>query len=478
MPRETYNERLKAVSKADFEFVKQTPLFDAIPPEARLKLFRSIKRKAVKAGERFIHQGEEGDSFYVIRSGTCAVNLEKDGAVHPVAILGPGHAVGEMAILTGESRNAHVDARTDMDLWCLGRDEFEDICSEHQEIRHFLTGILTNRLDRSRLTADRPIGKYMITEVLGRGGGSIVYKGVHATLDMPVAIKMLKHKLAMDARFLEQFQGEARTIANLNHENIVKVYDVEQLYRTVFIVMEYLEGRTVERIISQTGRLPLSKALDILIQVAAGLGYAHESGIVHRDVKPANIFIQSNDKAKILDFGLAGSPGVSDSRIIEATPYYVPPERIKCAAVDARSDIYSLGITAFRMVTGEYPFPDDDVAKLLQMHLKDPLPDPRYLANDLPDDFCAFIAKATRKNPADRFQSAAEIIEHLRPTARKLGVSVGGDSARSLTSTNLMLRYRDEHTAIVRRLVKDFSKELEKIGAVLLEAEFKDIECD
>jgi len=249
--------RSRGICQADVKFLMRTALFDAIPDAARFHLLTAMRRVHVQAGERLIKQGDRGDCLYVIQAGTCSVALEKDGNLHPLAILRPGDTVGEMAVLTGEHRSAHVDAQTDMDLWRIGREEFEKICVEHPEIRHFLTGIVTLRFGRSRLTADRTVGKYLITSVLGQGGFSIVYQGRHTSLDMPVAIKMLKHNLAMDQTFLGQFRDEARIIATLNHENIVKVYDIEEMFRTVFIIMEFLDGTSVENILEKNDTLAL-----------------------------------------------------------------------------------------------------------------------------------------------------------------------------------------------------------------------------
>ncbi|MFH0821912.1 MAG: protein kinase [Pseudomonadota bacterium] len=470
--------KLKSISRADFDFVKHTPLFDAIPQKARLQLFLCITRRQVPAGTRFIFQGEEGEVFYIVRSGSCTVSVERDGKVHPVAIIGPGHTVGEMALLTGERRNAHVESRTEMELWCISRDDFDRICGEYPQVAHFLTGIVTNRLDHTRVTADRTIGKYTINGVLGKGGGSIVYKGVHTSLNMPVAIKMLKHQLAMDPHFLEQFHREARTIANLNHENIVKVYDIEELYRTVFIVMEYLEGKTVESILNDVERLPPSFALNIILQVSAGLGYAHRMGIIHRDVKPANIVVLSGGRVKILDFGLAEAPGATEGRVIEGTPLYVPPERLKPGTVDERSDIYSLGMSCYKMITGRYAFDDADVGHLLYRHLNEDIPDPREFLCDLPDELFTFLTRSTRKNPADRYQSADEIIQELTPLAKKLGVRMQGEGGSETSLTMLSISYQARHGEIVRRLLRDFGKELASIGAVLSEAEYKEVKGD
>ena len=266
------------ISPADFDFVKKMELFKAIPQSARRLLFSSVQRLKVPGGTRFIAQGQVGDSFFIIRNGTCAVNLEKGGTVHQLALLGPGEIVGEMAVLTGENRNSNVDAQTDMELWRVSRDDFDNICAQHGELRHFLTGILTKRLEGASIASARTIGKYTLQEVVGRGGWAIVYRGVHSTLDLSVAIKMLKHRLAMDSSFMEQFEREAKIIANLNHENIVKVYDIERLYRTVFIVMEYIEGVTLEKLLSSAGKLTDAESLCVLLQLCAGLGYAHSRG--------------------------------------------------------------------------------------------------------------------------------------------------------------------------------------------------------
>ncbi len=464
-----------SISQADFDFVKNMELFKAIPHTARRLLFSSIQRLKVPGGTRFICQGDTGDSFFIIRNGSCAVNLEKGGTVHQLAILGPGEIVGEMAVLTGENRNSNVDAQTDMELWRVGRDDFDNICAEHGEVRHFLTGILTNRLEGASIASARTIGKYTLQEVVGRGGWAIVYRGVHSTLDLSVAIKMLKHKLAMDASFMEQFEREAKIIANLNHENIVKVYDIERLYRTVFIVMEYIEGVTLERLLSKVGKLPAGESLGVLLQLCAGLGYAHNKGIVHRDIKPANIMIQGNNKARILDFGLAGAPGALKGHIVEGTPLFMPPEVIRRAKVDERSDIYSLGMVCYRMMTGKIAFKGLDAATVFEQHLHRELPDPRSEVPDLPDDLCRILSRATQKDPAARYQTADEIVDDLRDLARSLGVSALDQAQPRSHTTTLLVSYRDEHKEIVNRFLKDVSRELEKIGAVMRQADFKDI---
>lgn len=461
-------------SGPEFQFLRQTPFFTAIPEDARFHLMVAMKPVRIPAGERFIRQGEAADSFYLIQNGSCTVSVEKGGIVRPVAILGPGDLVGEMAILTGEQRNAHVDAQSDMDLWRLSRKAFEGICSQYPEMWQFVTQVVTERFARATLTADRTVGKYLITEVLGRGGWSIVYKGIHSSLNMPVAIKMLKHNMATDPDFLEKFQNEARVIANLNHENIIKVYDIENLYRTVFIIMELLEGVSLQNLLRETPQMPIQRILKILLQVCHGLGYAHEKGIIHGDIKPGNIFILEDDKAKILDFGLARPPGTRGDRLV-GTPRYFSPEQIRLGSLDERSDIYSLGVSMFRVITGQEAFPDNDIANLLHMHLYENIPDPRGLVPDLPEELYTFLMRSTQKDPDRRYQSVQEVIHELQPLAHRLGLGAATEPPKSLNMMSLFLFYRDEHEEVLKRLVNDFGQELQKLGADMRNADFHNL---
>jgi eukaryotic-like serine/threonine-protein kinase len=456
------------------QFLMTTRFFDAISEPAKQRLSKSMIPVKFDAGQRFIAQGEEGNSLYIIEDGVCSITLEKEGVTHPIAVLGEGEIVGEMAILTGERRSANADALGDLLLWRLGKEDFETACDEYPEVRHFLTQTVTNRFARSTMTADRTIGKYLIHHTIGQGGWSIVYEGKHTTLNMPVAIKMLKHNMAMDEGFIEEFQNEARTIASLNHENIVKVYDIEQLYRTVFIIMELLDGASLEKIVRETGRLSPTKSLEVLLQVCRGLRYAHEQGIVHRDIKPGNIFVQKNDVVKIVDFGLACATGTKGVCVV-GTPKYLSPEQIRGWPVDERSDIYSLGVCAFKMVTGAEAFHGSDVVSLLHMHLYEDAPDPKDLAPDIPDEMRTFILRSTKREPSLRYQSVEQALSELYPLAEKLRIALPARAERSLNMMGLFLFYREEQRQILTRLVRDFGEELKKIGAVLRESDFKDL---
>jgi serine/threonine protein kinase len=285
---------------------------------------------------------------------------------------------------------------------------------------------------------------------------------------------MLKHDMAMNPEFSEKFQNEAKIIARLNHENIVRVYDIEELYRTIFIVMEYLEGASLEYILDKTPKMPLTWVLDILLQVCAGLSYAHDQGIVHQDIKPANIFVQADGKVKILDFGLACCPGTIDF-CLPGTVLYMSPEQIEAEMVDVRTDIYSLGIMAYELVTGQRPYPEDDLYALMDLHVQEDVPDPRMLVPDLPDELHYVISRATRRDRSKRFKSVWEILRDLQPFADKLGLKRQPHLVQQKKLMSVLLSYQDEHQVIINHLMEDLSDELKKIGAVLQAADFKNV---
>ena len=247
-------------------------------------LLDMAKCRFVRAGERIVTQGEIRNRAYIIQRGSCLVVVEKNGQLHPVDHRVRGDIIGVTSILTGEPQNAHIEAETDVELWTIDGSVLNGITTEHPELHEFFTEIVASRFDTKRPVADRSIGKYIASEIIGRGAFSIVYGGVHSSLNMPVTIKMMKHDLAMNADFFESFVNEAKTIAKLNHENIVQVYDIEELYRTVFIIMERLTGTMLNDLLRSMFKLPPKRAVNFLIQIAKGLDYAHKNGIVHQDI--------------------------------------------------------------------------------------------------------------------------------------------------------------------------------------------------
>jgi CRP-like cAMP-binding protein len=473
-PSPSVGGRVKRMRPSELEFLLQTRLFGAIPEEARCPVLNLMTPREVAPGERFIRQGDEGDNFYVIQGGSCIVSVEKDGSFHPISRLRAGDVVGEMALFTGEPRSAHVDAETNLTLWSLTRTQFDALCGEYPDLKDFLTELVTHRFSTERLTAQRTVGKYIINEIVGRGGWSVVYRGTHTALGLPVAVKMLKHTMAMDPDFSERFRNEAKTIASLNHENIVRVYDIEELYRTIFIIMEYLDGVPLGYILEKMPRLPLPQVLEILFQVCAGLAYAHEKGVVHQDVSPANIFIQPGGRVKIVDFGLACPPGTIDV-CLPGTVFYMPPEQIDGRSVDERSDIYALGIMAYEMITGRRPYPEDDLGRLMELHVTQDVPDPSEVVPDLPHEMSYFVKRATQRDPGARFRTMWEILRDLQPLGDRLGVTRQPVQREYRKMMSLFLFYKENQELALHSQIENFTNELVRLGVMVRTVDFKDV---
>jgi tRNA A-37 threonylcarbamoyl transferase component Bud32 len=458
---------------ADYEFFRMVPFLKAIHRDAVCPLLNSIRYRPVKAGERFIRQGGDGDVCYIVQSGVCRVVLEKHAAQHTVGIIKEREFVGEMALLTGEPRSAHVEALTDMELWGIPRNVFEAMLQADPEVATFLTEIVAERFDSRKLTAERHIGKYVITDILGRGAFAIVYNGYHADLNRPVAVKMLRHDMALNPEFLGNFRKEACTIAKLNHDNIVKVFDIEERFRTIFIIMERLEGRTLRDVLDEVGFLSVPEALNVVIQVCRGLIYAHARAIVHQDIKPGNIFLLPQGKVKILDFGLACSCG--SENLLTGTPHYMSPEQIECLPVDERTDIFALGLTTFEMLSGRRPFGEKDHCTLMESHCTEDIPDPADFVPELPGLFRDFILKACARDPASRYRTVPQVLETLELLADQIGLHPEHSPLKNRKLSTLFLMYREDQQIPLNRLMEDFSDKAKQIGVILRAADFKDI---
>ena len=458
---------------SDYQFFRKTDLLKSISRESVCPILNCITFKHVKAGQRFMIQGEAGDHCYIIQKGTCVIQVEKDGELIPVARLREGDIVGEMALITGEPRSAHVDAETDIQLWCLTKAQFDEISDAYPDLRRFLTDLVTKWFETRTITAEREIGKYLITEIIGSGGFSIVYRGVHEALNMPVAIKMMKHDLAMRADFIKNFRDEARTIAKFNHENIVHVYDIEERYKTLFIIMEHLDGMSLRTLLKRMLKLPPGRVVDYLLQICSGLQYAHAKDVVHQDIKPGNIYIQPTGKVKILDFGLASPCGRESD--FTGTPFYMSPEQIDCLPVDARTDIFALGLTAYEMLTGQRPFSEVDAWDVMNMRLKHDIPDPSELTPDLPEALRKFVLKACARDMGRRYQNAGEVIEDLKPLADELGLQKREVSSGNRKMATMFLMYNDEHQPELNRMMNEFCEKVNELGVSCKAADFKEV---
>lgn len=258
--------------------------------------------------------------------------------------------------------------------------------------------------------------RYEIIKSIGEGGMANVYLGYDTILDRNVAIKVLRGDLANDEKFVRRFQREALSASSLSHPNIVAMYDVGEDDGLYYIVMEYVEGKTLKQLLKKRGSLTLSEAIDIMLQLTDGMAHAHDSYIVHRDLKPQNIMIQDDGQIKITDFGIAmalNSTQLTQTNSVMGSVHYLPPEQAAGKGTTIKSDIYSMGIIFYELLTGELPFKGDSAVEIALKQMKEPLPDVHKLNNDIPQSIENIILKSTAKNPKNRYDDAKSMHNDL-----------------------------------------------------------------
>jgi serine/threonine-protein kinase len=262
--------------------------------------------------------------------------------------------------------------------------------------------------------------RYEVERSVGRGGMAEVFLARDVLLDRPVVLKVLFPEFATDPSFVERFRREAQAAANLSHPNIVAVYDWGTLNNTYFIAMEYVAGTTLADLLKEKGSLSPSQASDIALEVASALGFAHENGVVHRDIKPGNILISNSGQVKVADFGIARAlgaaveDGLTQTGSVMGTATYLSPEQAQGAQPDPRSDLYSLGVTMYEMVAGKAPFVGDTPVAVTYQHVH-AMPTPLHdLKTDVSLDFEAIVAKCMAKSPKRRYESASALRDDIR----------------------------------------------------------------
>lgn len=269
--------------------------------------------------------------------------------------------------------------------------------------------------------------RYKLLEQKASGGMAVVYRAQDLQLRRIVAVKVLRPSLTGDAQFLERFQQEARNVANLSHPNIVTVHDFQQDGTTYYIVMEWIEGQDLKKIIRQAAPLPLDRALNVAIQICRGIGYAHRAGLVHADVKPQNILVTAEDVVKVTDFGiaqaLAHTSPVERQSVVWGSPHYFAPEQAQGELPTPASDVYSIGIVMFEMLTGKLPFSGTDQQELAMAHIKSEVPHVVDYNPRIPHNLDRIIYKVMSKNPNDRYANAdalGRILEGYKQQGQEL----------------------------------------------------------
>jgi serine/threonine-protein kinase len=259
--------------------------------------------------------------------------------------------------------------------------------------------------------------RYELEELVGTGGMSSVFRAHDRLLDRKVALKILHQQYSDDDEYVERFRREARAVAALSHPNIVTVIDRGEHEDRQFIVFEYVDGENLKRLIERRGPAPVSTALELGMEIARGLSFAHQQGLVHRDVKPQNVLLNGDGNAKVTDFGIARSldvqHGMTQTGTVLGTSDYIAPEQAQGQRVDAHTDVYSLGVVLYELLTSEVPFPGENFVAVAMQHINEPPPPIRDKRPDVPPRVEAAIQKAMAKRPEDRFATMAEFCREL-----------------------------------------------------------------
>lgn len=258
--------------------------------------------------------------------------------------------------------------------------------------------------------------RYEIIRAIGEGGMANVYLAYDTILDRNVAIKVLRGDLSNDEKFVRRFQREALSASSLAHPNIVEMYDVGEDDGVYYIVMEYVEGKTLKQLLKKRGTLTISETIDIMSQLTDGMAHAHDSYIIHRDLKPQNIMIKDDGQIKITDFGIAmalNSTQLTQTNSVMGSVHYLPPEQASGKGCTIKSDIYSMGIIFYELLSGSLPFRGDNAVEIALKHMREPLPSLRDENNAIPQSIENIIKRATAKNPKNRYESARQMHEDL-----------------------------------------------------------------
>lgn len=268
-------------------------------------------------------------------------------------------------------------------------------------------------------------GRYRVEARIASGGMSTVYQGLDTRLERPVALKVMDTRYADDHQFLARFQREARAIAQLKHPGLVAIYDQGRDATHQFLVMELVEGGTLRELLTERGPMPPHAVAAVLRPVLGGLGVAHRAGLVHRDIKPENVLISDDGDVKLVDFGLVratAEAGITSTSVILGTAGYLSPEQVEGRPTGPRSDVYATGIMTFELLTGTMPFRGDNPLSVAHQRLDRDVPAPSSVIDGVPPQFDEFIARATARDPQDRFPDAVVMGAHLDAIAEELGL--------------------------------------------------------
>jgi serine/threonine-protein kinase len=289
------------------------------------------------------------------------------------------------------------------------------------------------------------IGRYKVIERVGRGGMGVLYRAHDAALERDVAVKMMHLDFTSDSHARERFQREARAVARLQHPNIVTIHELGEFDDTPFIVMEFLAGKDLEALLKDGTQLTLGRKVDIAAQLCEGLAFAHDQGIVHRDIKPGNVRVLEDGKVKILDFGIArfAASSLTQSGTVMGTPSYMAPEQIMGQPVDGRADLFSAGVLFYELLSGHKPFTGESPTAVAYSIMNSEPPELRQELTDLPDAINEIVSRALRKNPNERYGHAREMASDLQTVRMMLDLPLSGSPTLPASATTTVIAKSD-----------------------------------
>jgi eukaryotic-like serine/threonine-protein kinase len=293
------------------------------------------------------------------------------------------------------------------------------------------------------VVGEKIAGRYDVAELVGHGGMSSVYKAHDSLLERHVALKVLHEQYSADDDFVERFKREARSVAQLQHPNIVTVIDRGEEGGRQYIVFEYIDGENLKELVTRKGRLDVREALEVSLEVARGLAFAHQHGLVHRDVKPQNVLLNGDGRAKVTDFGIARSldvDGMTQTGTVLGTSNYIAPEQASGRRVDAHTDVYALGVVLYELLAGEVPFPGESFVAVAMKHVHEPPPNLLDVRRDVPLRVAAAVDRALEKDPEQRFPTMDAFAAELEACLAEL--DHGGNDDATMVISSLRRRPR------------------------------------